>query len=133
MRVRQGLVAFAIGDIRDADSNMLLLAGWHAAEANFARELLTCRILVRPFEYRMFARQRTLDVSTPNTERRRTVRLHLRADGLRPNGDQSRTRKVEQRTRLVIHIDEPIVIDVENDNRFRRILDQRAVTLLVFS
>ncbi len=41
-------------------------------------------------------------------------------------------RQVEQFAGLVVGIDESVQVDIEHDDRFRRVLHQRAISFLVF-
>ncbi len=89
MRKRQGFVALTLGDVRNTDSDQPPFPGRQPAEADLAGNLPALRILVHPLEGRMAAVQRLVDVAAAHAERRRSVRLLLRADFLGTDGQEA--------------------------------------------
>ena len=85
LRKRKLVIALAIADVGNTDPDQFASASRQATETHLARYVLTARIFVQPFEYRMLAVKGTFDIAATNSERRRPIRLHPRADCFRAN------------------------------------------------
>ena len=72
-----------------------------------------------------------VNIATFHPERRQAVGLHFRADLSRPDRQQAFARQVEQRTGILVCVNQLVLVDIKHNDRFRRVLDQSAVTFFI--
>jgi hypothetical protein len=59
--------------------------------------------------------------------------LQLRAQRVGAHQQQLLARQLEELDGIVVDVDQDIAVDVEHDDRFGRVLDERAITRLAFA
>ncbi len=130
---RDRVGALALGNVGDAGADQPPIGTRQAHEAHLARHDLSRGVAVRPLEHRRIARQRALYEAARRAEGRRTVGLVRGTDLVRAAGEQDLPRHLEKAACVVVDVDEPALVDVENHDHFGGVLHQRSVARLTFA
>ena len=123
----------ARGNVDDARAYQPALRRRQPDEPDLARHVVALGVPVQPFEHGPAAVQRAIDVAPREAERRRAIGLQLGADGARTDLEQLLARELEEVGRVLVRVDEALLIDVEHHDRLRRVLDERTVACFAFA
>ncbi len=119
--------------VDDACPDQALLRRRQPNEAHFAGHLLALSVAVQPFENGPRTAQCAFDIARMQADRRKTVGLDLRAQRRGPQFQQLLAWQLEELDGIVVDVDENVAVDVEHDDRFGRVFDQRAITRFAFA
>src|SRR5436190_21547165 len=98
-----------------------------ASSSSIAAPTVGCNCPVQPFEDRAATFQRALDIPPVEPGGEQPIALELRAHGFRADRQQVLAWQTEQPNGVVVDVHETIAVDVEHDDRFGCVLDERAV------
>ena len=94
---------------------------------------MAVRVSMQPLEARRLTGESAVYVATRDAEGRCPVRLLRGTDPLRPRGQQLLARHLEEAHRVVVAFDEVTGVGVQDDDRLRGVLDQRAIARLALA
>ena len=99
--------------------------------AHFAGNVVAERVAEHPFEHRRSRRQRALELRAIRVGRRRAVGLRAAGSARRDCSSSSTVAiHLEEAHRVLVDVDEPVLIEIDDDDDLGRVLDQRAIARL---
>jgi hypothetical protein len=120
-----GLGRSPVGDLQDAAAHQPLIGRRQPQQRDLTRHVAAVGAPMEPLEPGPRPGQRPGDVLLRSCLRRPPVRLHRRADLNRSHAEQRGTVHPEQLLGRGVDRHEPAQVHIEDDDRVRRVLDQR--------